>query len=187
MINGLEATKQARNVAPKKLQPSMVSDKKIIDVRFANLKKHQQWEFAQANIDDKWLMTYFSYTSIAKEIIVKAPFKDWYGNWIVFMIGLDNNRELFFHDDGNYLRQLEKHHAEIYPEVKRRFFEQDEAKQIENKYDFILKRTNCKNQEAPSFTLQLQQYCLSLTHLTKIVIEVEQASKFGANYEGSSS
>lgn len=70
--------------------------KKIVDVRETNVKLQREWEFAQANYSEAdWLMANFHSTCLNKVISVKSIFKDWYGDWIEFQIGLDEKGEAF--------------------------------------------------------------------------------------------
>lgn len=83
----------------------------------------------------------------------------------------------FLHDDGGrYLALLEENHMDIYPEVRRQFFERNSMK-VENMQGFILKQTGCQGKSLLRFIIQMQQYCLALAELAKVVIEVDQASK----------
>jgi len=155
--------------------------KMIVDVREENLKKHREWELAQAHqveySEGNWLRGQFHSEPSGKEILVKTKFKNWYGDWIEFKIGMDKNQELFLHDDGHYLSELEKNHADIYPEIRRQFLEGHSMLIAENKYDFILKHTGCTDNEVPNFLFQIQQYCLVLTHLVGLVIAISQISQ----------
>ena len=151
--------------------------KKMVDVREINLKRQREWEYAQTNYSEAgWLMANFQTIVLNKEVLVKSIFKDWYGDQLEFQIGVDGNREIFLHDNGRYLSWLEENHMDIYPEVKQQFFTTYSI-QVRVEYGFILQRTGCKSRELPHFIIQMQQYCLALTALVKIVIEVEQASK----------
>jgi len=160
-----------------------VKRKKMVDIREANLKRRREWEFAQANYSEAgWLMANFQTAGLDKEIFVKSPFRDWYGNWLEFQIGLDGNGEVFLHDDGRYLRMLEENHADIFPEVRKRFLERRSG-QAEERKGFIMKETGCSDRELPRFIIEMQGYCLALAELVKIVIEVEEASRLKVDHE----
>ena len=157
--------------------------KNMVDVRESNLKRQREWEFSQANYSEAgWLLANFKTMGLDKEISVKSPFKDWYGGWLEFQIGLDGNGELFIHDDGRYLRWLEENHMDIYPEVRSRFFERHSI-YVEDKQSFIMKQTGCDDRELPKFIIQMQGFCLALAELVKIVIEVGEDSSLKADDE----
>lgn len=156
--------------------------KKVVDVRSCNLRKNREWDFVQANYSEgRWLKDQFDFTESDSETVVHTPFKDWRGVAIKFKIDKDRKQGLFLHDDGYYLSQLEEHHADIFPEVKRQFFESHTITLVESKYDFIMKSTGCYDQRSANFIFQIQQYCLVLTHLVGLVVGIDQASKLNAD------
>ena len=160
-----------------------MKNKKMVDVRWNNFRKQREWEFAQANYSESsWLNKNFKSTDFERKTLVKSTFKDWYGNWIEFQITIGKGGKLLLHDDGRYLSWLEKNHADIFPEVKRRFFERHSMK-VENKHGFILLQTECNDQALPKFLIKMQQYCLELAELVKMVIEVDQASRLKVDEE----
>ena len=157
--------------------------KQVVDVSSYNVIKYREWDFHQANYSEGvWLKAQFYFSESFNETVVSTPFKDWRGKALQFKI--DKNRKgLFFHDDGFYLSQLEEHYGDIFPEVKRRFFESHTIMLVESRYGFIMKLTGCYDDRSAHFIFQMQRYCLALTHLINLVIEVDQSSRLKADGE----
>jgi len=150
---------------------------KIMDVRNYNLRKHREWDFNQVNyLEGRWLKEQFDFTELGNETMVHTPFKDWRGKTVKFKIDKDG-QGLFFHDDSYYLSQLEEHYADIFPEIKRQFMKNHAITLIESRYGFLIKYTGCYDQRSARFIFQIQQYCLALTLLVGLVIEIDQAAK----------
>jgi len=151
--------------------------KKIVDVRDYNSRKHQEWQFAQKHYPEwNWLSEHFQTDAVGKEIRVKSKFKNFYGDWIEFKIGMNKNYKLLLHDDGFYLNELEASRFDIYLEIKKQFTENHSMLVTEIRNGFILKETGCTENELPLFLFEIQKYCLALTHLVGLVIRVDQTS-----------